>query len=168
MDPVFAVSWQGSYIGYGYEPSDCNEVDESLRPDYFKLSLRTPADVPANDGNPGELVWEYLAYDYDEVLVGYDRNPEGRPNEPVFSYSVRLPEEAWFHQEHLDQKYWFSVVAVYKARLDEIQYPWGWTNCPNTFGATAISVTGGGSSPEMLYDQTGGPVDMSFTLFTLP
>jgi len=168
IDPVFAVGWQGSYIGYEYEPAEYDELKEPLRPDYFMLSLRTPSNVSAGDENPGELVWEYLAYDYDEVLVGYDRNPEGRPNESVFSYSVRLPEEAWFHQVNLDQKYLFSVVAVYKARLDEIQYPWGWTNCPNTFGATAISVTGDGSSPETLYDQTGGPVDMSFTLFTLP
>jgi len=157
IDPVVAVSWQGSYIGYGYEPSDCNEVAESLQPDYFMLSLRIPTNVPAQDGNSGELVWEYLAYDYDEVLVGYNRNPEGQPNESVFNYSVRLPEEEWFRQE-----------AVYKARLDEIQYPWGWTNCPHTFGATAISVTDDSSSPEPLYDQTGGSVDMSFTLFTLP
>ena len=124
--------------------------------------------MPAGDGNPGELVWEYPAYDYDEVLVGYDQNPEGQPNEPVFSYSVRLPEEAWFRQEYLDQKYWFSVVAVYKAQLDEIQYPWGWTNCPYTFGGAALSITEDDSVPEPIYDQTGESMDMSFTLFTSP
>jgi len=167
-DPVIAISWHGSYIGYGYEACDCNEVEGPRRPDYFMLSLRIPSNVPAEDGNPGELVWEYLAYDYDEVLVGYDRNPEGEPNEPVFRYSVRLPEEAWFHQEHLDQTYWFSLVAVYKARLDEIQYPWGWTNHPHTFSSTALSVTDDGFVPKSLYNQTDEPIDMSFTLFTTP
>jgi uncharacterized delta-60 repeat protein len=167
MDPVIAVSWHGSYIGYKYEACDCNEIEQPSRPDYFMLSLRIPSNVPAGDGNPGELVWEYLAYDYDEVLVGYDRNPESEPNEPVFCYSVRLPVEAWFHQEHIDQTYWFSVVAVYKARLDEIQYPWGWTSCSHTFSSTALSVTDDSSVPEPLYDQKNEPVDMSFTLFKI-
>jgi hypothetical protein len=168
IDPVFAISWQGSYIGYGYEACDCDEVEEPLRPDYFILSLRMPTNVPAKDGNPGELVWEYLAYDYDEVLVGYDRNPEGEPDEPVFRYSVRLPEEAWFRQETPESIYWLSVVAVYSARLDEIQHPWGWTNRPHMFGSTAISFTDDGSVPEPLYNQTSEPVDMSFTLLTAP
>jgi hypothetical protein len=168
MDPVTAVSWHGSYIGYGYEPCDCNEVEEPRRPDYFILSLRLPTDNPADEGNPGELAWEYLADDYDEVLVGYDQNPDSEPNEPVFRYSVRLPEDAWFQQEHLDQTYWFSVVAVYKTQPDEIQYPWGWTSCSHTFGSTALSFTNGSSVPEPLYNQTDEPVDMSFTLFTEP
>ena len=168
IDPVVAITWQGSYIGYGYEPSECNQDGEPNRPDYFMLSLRTPSNVQANDGNPGELVWEYPAYDYDEVLVGYDRNPEGEPNEPVFCYSVRLPDEERFQQEYLNQKYWFSVVAVYKARLDEIQYPWGWTSRSNTFGSTVLSVTDDDSVPGPLYDQKGEPVDMSFILFTEP
>src|SRR4030042_1526670 len=77
IDPVVAISWQGSYIGYGYDPCECNEVEEPVRPDYFILSLRKPANVPAGNGNPGELVWEYLADASDEVLVGYDRHPEG-------------------------------------------------------------------------------------------
>jgi len=168
IDPVVAISWQGSYIGYGYEAYNCDQVEEPRRPDYFILSLRMPTNVSAQDGNPGELVWEYLAYDYDEVLVGYDRNPEGQPNESVFRYSVRLPEDAWFRQENLGQTYWFSVVAVYRARLDEIQHPWGWTNRPHMFGSTAISITRDGSVPEPVYDQAGEPVDMSFTLSTVP
>jgi uncharacterized delta-60 repeat protein len=164
IEPVIAVSWQGSYVGYGYEASDCNEVEQPRRPDYFTLSMRKPAD----NGNPGEVVWDYLARDYDEVLVGFDRNPESGPNEPVFRYSVKLPDEAWFRQEHLNEVYWFSVAAVYKARPDEIRYPWGWTSCSHTFGGTALSAADDGSVPEPLYDQTGEPLDMSFTLFTAP
>jgi uncharacterized delta-60 repeat protein len=163
-EPVIAISWQGSYIGYGYEACDCNEVEQPSRPDYFMLSMRKPAD----NGNPGELVWEYLAYNYDEALIGYDLNSDGPTNEPVFRYSVKLPQEAWFQQEQLNQVYWFSVVAVYKARLDEIEYPWGWTNCLHTYGSPALSVTDSGSVPESLYNQTDEPVDMSFTLFTAP
>ena len=167
-EPVIAVSWQGSYIGYGYEPRDCNAVEKPHRPDYFMLSLQMPKDVNSGDDNPDEPVWEYLASDYNEVLIGYDLNPDGRPNEPVFQYSVKLPQEAWFKQEQLNQVYWFSVVAVYKARLDEIQYPWGWTNCLHTYGSPAMNVTDSGSVPEPLYNQADEPVDMSFTLFTAP
>jgi uncharacterized delta-60 repeat protein len=170
IDPISAVSWQGSYIDYRYEPSKCDEGDEPRRPDYFMLSLRRPTSVSTNDGNLSESVWEYLAYDYDEVLIGYDKNPQGKPTEPVFYYSVRLPEESCFRQEHLDQVYWFSVVAVYRARLDEIEYPWGWTNCLHTFGSTAINVssTDEGLVREPLYTQTGEFMDMSFTFFTTP
>jgi uncharacterized delta-60 repeat protein len=168
--PVVAVGWYGSYIGYGYEPCKCDQVAEPRRPDYFVLSLRTPTNDPAGDGNLSGLVWEYLAYDYDEVLVGYDRNPQAEPNEPVFRYSVRLPQDAWFQQEHLDRVYWFSVVAVYRAQLDEIECPWGWTNCLYTFGSAAInvSVTDDGLVREPIHTQTGELVDMSFTLFAAP
>ena len=168
IDPINAISWFGSYIGYEYKAYNCYEVEEPRRPDYFILSLLIPTNVPVQDGNSGELVWEYLAYDYDEVLVGYNRNPGGQPNESVFKYSVRLPEEAWFRQEHFDQKYWFSVVAVYRDTMDEIQHPWGWTNHPHMFGSPAISISRDGSVPEPIYDQEGEPVDMSFTLFTAP
>ena len=168
INPVIAISWHGSYIGYGYEPCGCNNIEEPHRPDYFVLSVRLPMSVPDGDEIPGELVWEYPAFDYDEVLVGCNNNPEGGPNEPVFLYSVKLPQEAWFQQEHIDQTYWCSIVAVYKAGLDEIQYPWGWTSYPHTFGGTALDYTDGNSFPEPLYDQTGEPVDMSFTLFTEP
>jgi len=167
-DPVTAISWQGSYPGYRYEACECDQVMEPRRPDYFILSLRIPTNVPAGDGNPGELIWEYLAYDYDEVLVDFDRNPEDRPNEPVFRYSVRLPEDAWFRQEHFDQIYWFSILAVFRESTGEIPYWWGWTKRPHMFDQAAISVINDSSVPEPIYDQEGGPVDMSFTLFTVP
>jgi len=170
IGPVVAVSWHGSYIGYGYEACKCDQVTQPRRPDYFMLSLRMPTNTPASDGNLGEPVWEYRAYDYDEVLVGYDGNPEGEPNEPVFRYSVRLPEEARFLQERVNQIYWLSIVAVYRARPDKIEYPWGWTTRLHTFGSTALSVslTDDGSVLEPLYDHTGEPMDMSFTLLTVP
>jgi hypothetical protein len=79
-------------------------------------------DVPAGAdpcyafGHPGDAIWEYKAYEYDEVLVGYDKHLED-PNvpgfEPVFRYSVRLPQEDWFRQQGVDNIYWLSVVAVY-------------------------------------------------------
>ncbi len=169
-DPVVAIGWQGSYIGYGYEACRCEQIAEPRQPDYFILSLRMPTNAPANDGNQSELVWEYLAYDYDEVLVGYNRNIKGEPNEPVFRYSVKLPEDVWFRQGHLDQTYLLSVVAAYEAKLEEIRYPWGWTSCLHTFGNTATSSVpaDGGGAGEPLRTQTGELVDMSFTLFTIP
>jgi uncharacterized delta-60 repeat protein len=167
-DPVVAISWDGSYISYGYDPCGCNTAEEPRRPDYFMLSMRLPMSISAGDEIPGELVWEYPAFDYDEVLVGYNRNSESGQSEPVFRYSVKLPQGTWFQQVHPNQTYWLSVIAVYRAQLDEIQYPWGWTSCSHTFGSTALDYTGGSSVPEPLYDQTGKPVDMSFTLFTEP
>ena len=168
-DPVIAVSWHGSYVGYGYEACKCDQMDRPRRPDYFILSLRTIADEPAEGIISSELVWEYRAYDYGEVLVGYDCNPEDEPNEAVFQYSVRLPEDAWF-SGLVEQEYWLGIVAVYGARLDEIEQPWGWTNRPYMYGSPAhsVSFTNDGPSREPLFDRAGEPVDMSFSLFTVP
>ncbi|MHC4500619.1 MAG: LamG domain-containing protein, partial [Planctomycetota bacterium] len=95
----------------------------------------------------------------------------GAAREPVFRYSVRLPENAWFLQEDVNNIYWFSVVAVYKAGNDP-QYDWGWTNHPHVFNDDAVA---GSIDPavgewfwEELYDQTQRSEDMSFMLFTEP
>jgi len=172
-DPVTAIVWNGSYIGYGYEACKCDDVLAPRKPDYFLLSLRddTFGAGAESDNYPGEKIWEYAAYDYDEVLVGYDRNPEGEPNEPVFCYSVRLPEDAWFQKEAPESIYWFSVVAVFREPVGEIPYEWGWTNHRHMFGSNALVLE---SSVDMmpqwhpLLDSLAGPVDMSFTLLTIP
>ena len=169
-DPVVAVAWWGSYIGSGYEPCACEQNLPLPRPDYFLLSIR--ADAPATDevpyGSPGEVVWQYRAYEYDEVLVGYDRHPEGEPNEPVFRYCVRLPDDNWFRQEAAGGLYWFSVAAVYTDPLPQIAYPWGWTNHRHTFGSPALVADGDSLAWRELLDEESWPVDMSFTLFTAP
>jgi len=170
--PVIAAAWWGSYIGHGYEACQCEPALGPPRPDYFLLTISTNVgpDGQTDYGRPGDVIWQYRAYDYDEVLVGYDRHPEGKPNEPVFRYSVRLPEDSWFRQSAADGMYWFSVAAVYTDPLPPIMYPWGWTNHPYTFGSTALSVSSPQTSPvwDPLYDQTGERVDMSFTLYTVP
>ena len=77
-----------------------------------------------------EHLKEHGSIDYDEVLVGYDKHPElqiGPPREPVFRYSVRIPESEQFCQEEPDTVYWFSAVAVYMEGTDPA-FPWGWTN----------------------------------------
>ncbi|MBN1505443.1 MAG: cadherin-like domain-containing protein [Sedimentisphaerales bacterium] len=164
--PVIAIAWWGSYIGYGYEACQCEPRLDLPRPDYFLL--RIWSDAPAL---PGEVLWEYRAFDYDEVLVGYDRNPEGEPNEPVFRYSVRLPEVNWFRQDTPGTTYWLSVAAVYTDPLPQIVYPWGWTNHPivSEMGAAFIDYRAR-AKPEWrpVRDPVDRPVDMSFTLFTLP
>jgi hypothetical protein len=169
--PVIAVAWHGSYIGYGYEACQCPEPNEPKRPDYFLLSIWTnaPGSDQAPFDHPGDKIWEYKALEYNEVLVGLDKHPEGEPNEPVFRYSVRLPEDNWFQQDA--PECWFSVVAVYQgAAVDTIMYPWAWTNHRYTFGSTALGLvfTDQGTQPNLLYDQTGERIDMSFTLYTLP
>lgn len=164
--PVIAAAWWGSYIGYGYEACACEQSREPPRPDYFLLRMWT-----GHAEMPGDVIWEYRAYDYDEVLAGYDRHPEGEPNEPVFRYSVRLPEDSWFRQSAADGAYWFSVTAVYTDPLPMILHPWGWTNHAHGAGAGAVAIDYfAAPRPEWrpLRDPEDHPVDMSFTLFTSP
>jgi len=174
--PVTAAAWWGSYIGYTYQGCECPNEPLPVRPDYFMLSIWTDAPRTLNNpfSHPREKIWECEVFDYDEVLVGYDKHPHGSDDpakigyEPVFRYSVRLPKDNWFFQETLDEIYWFSVVAVYTG--DEIiKYPWGWTNHEHVFQDDAVA---GHIDPsgvwrwEELHDQTGKSEDMSFVLFT--
>jgi len=174
--PVTAAAWWGSYIDYTYEACQGPPASRPVKPDYFLLSIWS--DVPAGvDPNmpyshPNDIIWEYKARDYDEVLVGYDKLPLGSPREPVFRYSVRLPEEEWFWQEDVNTIYWFSVVAVYDQ--NQPNYDWGWTNHEHEFNDDAVTgyLDPGGTAPEWywseLYDETGASEDMSFILFTDP
>ncbi|MHC4642535.1 MAG: DUF7901 domain-containing protein [Planctomycetota bacterium] len=95
----------------------------------------------------------------------------GAAREPVFRYSVRLPEDNWFIQEDVNNIYWFSVVAVYDDPATTNHYPWGWTNHAHAFNDDAVSgrfdLPGGWFWTE-LFDQTGESEDMSFMLFTEP
>ncbi|MHC4744911.1 MAG: DUF7901 domain-containing protein, partial [Planctomycetota bacterium] len=177
--PVTAAVWWGSYIGYRYKACECPIAAKPIRPDYFLLTIWTdvPAGVDGNYSHPGRQVWKYKAYDYDEVLVGYDKHPEDVPGthpygqEPVFRYSVRLPEKRWFYQPDEDAIFWFSAVAVYRQDTDPT-YHWGWTNHKHVFNDDAVA---GFFDPavgqwfwEELFDQTGTSEDMSFVLFTEP
>jgi len=123
--------------------------------------------------HPNEVIWEYDAYDYDEVLVGFDKHPHdscdlGR--EPVFRYSVRLPDPNWFLQEDVNNIYWLSVVAVYDQIIPN--YDWGWTNHKHEFNDDAVAGTWDDANSiwiwEELFDQTETSEDMSFILFTEP
>jgi hypothetical protein len=170
--PVLAAAWWGSYIGYGYEACQCNLQPRPPRPDYFLLRIwnHAPADGGTPD-SPGDILWEYRAFDYDEVPVGYDKNPAGEPNEPVYRYSVRLPAENWFRPQNAGSNYWFSVVAVYTDPLPVPMYPWGWTNHPQASGAGATFIDYRLATPPQwrpLRDPQDRPVGMSFTLFTEP
>jgi len=139
LQPITAIAWWGSYIGYGYLPSGCQQMTTPQPPDYFLLSLWS--DVPSTDasnvrgyGYPGRKVWEYRADSYDEVLVGFDKDPSPTSSsvqgfEPVYRYTVRLPQESWYRQDGAHSVLWLSVQAVYGANKP-IVYPWGWTNHP--------------------------------------
>ncbi len=181
--PITAAAWWGSYIGYQYWACDDLTVTRPVKPDYFYLSIWS--DVAADDSDnqypyshPGELEWEYNAYDYDEVFVGYDKHPHppegqlGPPREPVFRYSVGIPEGEQFCQAESDTVYWFSVVAVYDSSFSDPIYDWGWTNHKHEYNDDAVSGTLDPPNPEYyweeLYDQTGVSEDMSFILYTRP
>jgi hypothetical protein len=181
--PITAVAWWGSYIGYTYEACQSPPIAPPEKPYFFLLKIYK--DVPAGaDPNPditwshpGTLLWKYKAYNYDEVLVGYDKHPHDpgaiERREPVFRYSVKLPKEKWFLQEAEYGVYWLSVTAVYYTD-SYVPYPWGWTNHEHVFNDNAVEGYWDYTViPPMwvwlpLYDQTGITEDMSFVLFTEP
>ncbi|MBN1361571.1 MAG: LamG domain-containing protein [Sedimentisphaerales bacterium] len=133
--PVSSIVWWGSYLGYGYQACECQQMPAPRQPDYFLLSIWSDASNPGAFGHPGEKLWEYRADDFDEVMVGFDKHPEPfvssvKGFEPVYRYTVRLPEKDWFSQRDARSVCWLSVVAVYEdARM--MTYPWGWTNHPS-------------------------------------
>ncbi|OHB79998.1 MAG: hypothetical protein A2Z25_04590 [Planctomycetes bacterium RBG_16_55_9] len=180
--PVTAATWWGSYKGYYYRPCACQDLPAPKKPDYFWLSIWSNSpDLYPNDpltfGKPAQLVWEHKAYDYDEVLVGYDKVPEGPgyegSYEPVYRYSVRIPKQYWYYQDDKEQVCWFSVVAVYQD-LSTVAYEWGWTNHQHAYNYDAVTTVFPFDYPgdnifwSPLYDQTGASEDTSFTLFTDP
>jgi hypothetical protein len=134
--PVTGIVWWGSYIGYDYLPAKCQQATPPRQPDSFLLTLWSdvPDPAPSNPrdfGRPGRKLWEYKADAFDEVMVGFDNFPYptavfAPTNEPVYRYSVRLPEDKWFRQDGENNVVWLSVVAVYKDEKT-IVYPWGWT-----------------------------------------
>jgi len=175
--PVSSIVWWGSYLGYNYAPCNrqfCTQSPDG--PDYFLIKIWTDVavDDPANQlgfSYPGNEIWQYKAMSYDEVLVGYDQSVDpfgGIPDEPVFRYSVKLPEDKWFCQREVDGIYWISIQAVYVDRDPE--YAWGWTNHPYVFQDIAIRGYPGSSpaDPDEWYWDIGAETDMSFMLFTDP
>ena len=179
--PVTALGWWGSYLEYYYQPCQTMAAPP-VPPDYFLITIHK--DVPADDSDnpygfsiPGKKLWQYTAKDYDEVLVGYDKYPEDQaagPREPVYRYSVRLPEDNWFRQREVNGIYWISIMAVYSSNADINHKGWGWTIHKHVFADDAVAGTWdiGGPAPEWkweeILDQTGVSADMSFTLFTDP
>ena len=183
--PVTALAWWGSYLNYEYQPCNPDFATRPEKPAYFDVSIWT--DVPADPcdqimpwSHPDQIVWQYDAYNYDEVLVGYDKHPHDPcfpipgPHEPVFRYTARIPQEEWFWQDpNEDTVYWLSIVAVYEQHYPE--YVWGWTNHQHAYNDDAVQ------TPEMIdpdpaipwqwneiYDQTGASADLSFTIYTDP
>jgi len=146
--PVTGLAWWGSYLGYAYLPGDGPTLTSTVAapmtapraPDGFLLSLWT--DAPGlnakdtdNVSRPGRKVWEYQAQKFDEILVGFNRNPEPTCSivpgfEPVYRYTVSLPPDRWFPPEGPGSIYWLSIVAVYRD-AKSIVYPWGWMNHPS-------------------------------------
>jgi len=180
-NPVTAAVWWGSYIDFRIQPCQCHPPIMPTPIDHFLLTIWT--DVPPNPddpdsfSHPGRKIWQYRAYEFDEVLVGYDKHSgpgqpgQPMPYEPVYRYSVKIPQTRAFDQNDVEGIYWFSVVAVYKQPPADIVHPWGWTNHMHTFQDDAVAGYLSAEDPpvwvwEPLQDQTGQTEDMSFILFT--
>jgi len=133
--PITGMAWWGSYIGYDYPPADCQLATLPRRPDSFLLTLWSDVPDPNPNsskdfGHPGAKLWEYETDAFDEVQVGFDNNPNPTfaPSiEPVYRYTVRLPEDKWYTPDGRNNVLWLSVTAVYRD-IDSAVYPWGWTN----------------------------------------
>jgi hypothetical protein len=101
------------------------------------------------------------------VLAGHWLSESER--EPVFRYSVTLPDANQFGQTGQGNIYWLSIVAVYPNHV-KISYPWGWTNHRHAFNDDAVAghLEQDGWVWEELRDQSGKSEDMSFVLFKRP
>jgi hypothetical protein len=177
--PVMAITWWGSYTGYTYRPCACDGFAVPVRPDYFLLSIWS--DVPNPDANdprafshPGQKLWEYRATQYEEIMVGFDGSARhlavAAGQEPVYRYSVGLPEDKAFVPPGAGV-YWLSVVAV-TAYPTVANYPWGWTNHDPAFGDTAVAgsdVTDSAGHKtwtwQPIRDPNGAHRDQSFIVF---
>ena len=168
--PVTGVVWWGSYLGSGYLPCECPlppgaarpELAPPQPPDYFLLSIWTDgagsgSKDAMNVSHPGKKIWEYKADQFDEVLVGFDKDPAPTSSlvqgfEPVYRYTVGLPRENWFRADAPNSVYWLSVVAVYKDGKN-VLYPWGWTNHPSVSGDQQKLTPPAGCKPEEMAAQ---------------
>ncbi|GAF78847.1 unnamed protein product, partial [marine sediment metagenome] len=177
--PITALAWWGSYLGYQFQPCHGPFMTLPEPPAYFWISIWTDVPDPDPDdplmySHPNDIIWEYNAYDYDEVLVGFDKDPRdqtGPPREPVFRYSVRLPEDEWFWQEEDEAVYWLMIVAVYEYHFPE--YEWGWTIHEHVYNDDAVQGYPTFNNGEdwgwyEVFDETGASADMSFILYTDP
>ena len=188
--PVTASTWStGSYNGDG---TDCvhNGVT-SYSTDYLDICTLLAGNMSdgtfmlPTGGNTLSVAWRpdrRVYYSPGNTGLNYSTGdwPQltcnmcccgAAPREPVFRYSVRLPQTNWFLQEDVNNIYWFSVVAVYEDPASANYYPWGWTNHEHVFNDDAVSGSfdpPGGWFWNELHDQTGQSEDMSFMLFTEP
>lgn len=181
QDVVTGLIWWGSYIGYGYQVCQCQQAEAPKRPDYFLLSIWTDeaAIDSAGYGHPGQKVWEVRAEDFEEVLVGFDQYAGTSDGdlvdiEPVYRYTVVLPEDDWFCPDNGQAVYWLSIAAVFED-TETATYSWGWTNHINepwglpesealahwqfdeTTGGTAADGTGNGNTGALMGDPQWRP-----------
>jgi len=172
--PVTSMAWWGSYLGYSYEACETYQALPPDEPLYFWLTIwddvpdPNPAD-PNTFSHPNDVIWQYKAYDYDEVMVGFDKYPAVPVTEPVFRYALSLPENNWFYQQDVNGIYWLGIVAVFSQ--EDPEYEWGWTNHPYNFKDYAVKGCPNdvrGWDWQVLEDQTQSGEDLSFTLFTEP
>ena len=151
------------------------DIDGDLDVDTFDLSAMAHAWLTS----PGQPHWNPrcdISVPQNDVIDWFDfavlaQHWLSRPGrEPVFRYSVTLPDPNRFEQTGQGNIFWLSIVAVYPDKA-AILYPWGWTNHRHAFNDDAVAGhlnDQGRWEWNELYDQTGMSEDMSFVLFTQP
>ncbi|NOT01431.1 MAG: hypothetical protein HOP29_12470 [Phycisphaerales bacterium] len=171
-DPITAIRWWGSFIGW-QQPAYSAEM-----PDSFHLAIWTdvPAGVDESFSHPGQVVWEAICTTPTMTFAGWDISPIDGTVEAAFEFVCNLPSPSWFHQPAGDNLLWLSIDAQYMIPVIP-PYPWGWKTRPRDINSLApddavrvfdpvpanVGATWGGGQP-IEWPMPGDSWDMAFEL----
>jgi len=168
--PVTDIHWWGSYVNW------IQPTQPAQKPTSFWFGMYKDIPAPADGkgySQPGALIWGYeaAAGGYEEVFVGYDKDPRtGNITDSTFQYNVTLPAANWFIQDPSQNSiYWLSIVAMYRA--EEPQLLWGWKTRPHFYQDDAVKryELGGWERVGILNSANDFESwDMAFELSTVP
>ena len=158
LDPIVAVRWWGSYIGYnGQPPSDYVFVPGFAVPFHLGFYTDVPAGPTEPFSHPGTLVYDTVVFAQEEFF-GTSGDPES-----VFMYNAYLPEafdQAQYHPAEGPAVLWLRID-----RYD--REDWGWHE--SVTHNIDDAVTGPHLGPwAPLFKKDGSSADMAFELMIIP
>lgn len=157
-DPIVAVRWWGSYIGYeGAPPPEYTLPPGFAVPFHIGFYTDVPAGVDGPFSHPGALVYDVMVAAQEEFFA-WVPDPEA-----VFMYNAYLPypfDQQVYHQPTPDDP---TVLWLRIDRMDRDD--WGWHEGLPPFMDAAV--TGPHLGPwTPLLKKNGLPADMAFELMT--